>query len=93
MEHGLLTIQDVLILGEILTAAQRGSRVARAVDYEPGIITGTARSVGDEQGYIANNRTEVRDCFLRVTLVNGTDVYWPMRELMSEVRDGAICFQ
>jgi len=65
-----------------VAATARGARVARVIDHEPGLVSGTARNLTDEP--------DIRDAKLRVTLAHGGDVYWPISELVTEVQTGLV---
>jgi hypothetical protein len=88
-----LTTNDVMALGEIVEAAVRGAKVARVMPeghYAAGdIIHGIARSIGDSNGFFLTNADDIRDGFLRVTTRGGTEVFWPVRDLMEENKQGA----
>lgn len=80
-----LTVGDAVDLGAVVTAAVTSAPVARA-NADGTVVYGTARSIGDEHGNFASN--DVRDCFLRVTTTSGWDMFWPVSDLMAEVRSG-----
>lgn len=84
---GIVTTSDVCALAEIVKAAHAGNRVAR-VDADSFITRGTARSVGNESGSFATDRDDVRAAYLRVTLECGIDAYWPIAELLPEIKAG-----
>lgn len=73
-------------LADIVHAAQRSTRVARLLDDT--VAVGTARSIGDDQGNHSKADQDIRDLFLRVTLLSGFDVYWPISDLMAEHDSG-----
>ena len=52
------------------------------------VYVGLARSIGDERGNFGGRDDDIRDEYLRVTLLLGFDVAWPMSELLSEVGSG-----
>jgi len=82
MPHPALDPRTAVTLGQIVAATERGARVARVVDHEPGLVSGTARNLTDEP--------DIRDAKLRVTLAHGGDVYWPVSELVVEVQAGLV---
>jgi hypothetical protein len=87
-----LTIADAVHLNTVLTAAQGNRRVARLMpDDSPlagKIIEGTARRVGDDRGCSVHG-ADVRDLMLWVTTTSGFETFWPVRDLMSQVPEGA----
>jgi hypothetical protein len=88
----ILTLSEAVSLASVIDSAIHGRKVARVRESAPdGVIYGTARSVGDENGNSARNKVDVRDCFLRVTTVGGWDEFWPMAELVSELPGGTFC--
>lgn len=78
-----LTIADAVNLAAIVDLCQRGARVGR-VDEEGDIRYGTARSIGNEFGGFLRNDEDVTGAFVRVTLLNGFDAYWPLADLMRD---------
>lgn len=83
----ILSYSDAVAIADIVRAAHSGQRVARV--FESGeILYGTARSIGDQNGNHASGKDDVRDVHLRVTLTNGFDHYWPMAELVADIKVG-----
>src|SRR5205823_2385349 len=80
-----LTLGDVADLAEILRAARSNASVARLVD-DGHVLYGVARSIGHANGSFAGRGDDVRDLFLRVTLSSGLEAFWPVQDLMPEVR-------
>lgn len=83
----ILTIADAVDLAAIIGAAQRTAPVARLMESGD-VIYGTARSIGDERGNFLHEDEDVRDGLLRVTSTMGWEHFWPVRDLMPEVRSG-----
>lgn len=78
-----LTINTVVKLAQIVEAAIYGRKVGRLVhEY---VVEGTARSIGDDQGYHARDTDDIRDCWLRVTTTGGLEAFWPISELLEEL--------
>lgn len=78
------TIRDLVPLQMIAEAAQEGQSVAfLAEDNTPRY--GTARSIGDENGYFARGEEDVRDLFLRVTMRSGVERYERVGDLMEQL--------
>ena len=85
----ILTIRDAIALQTIIQAAQTTAKVARAVDGGE-VILGTARHIvksPTDIGFL-NADEDVRDGYLRVTLQNGFEAFWLVRELMPEAEAG-----
>ena len=83
-EHGTLTIHEAHQLGRILDLVQRGARV---VWLDPDVTgnepqTGTARSIGDENGNFITGSDDVRDAFLRITTSRGFELFMPIKKAM-----------
>lgn len=81
-----LRVSDIIVLGDILSAAQHNHSVIRIKDDCD--FRGVARQISTSEGFTGPTDTDVRDLFLRVTLNSGTDVYWPIRELMADTVSG-----
>lgn len=82
-ERAPLSMPVVNALAALVGAAQRGARIARAfVDQPSSVVYGTARSIGDVNGNHMGPRDDVRDCYLRVTTVNGWEAFWLVSELV-----------
>lgn len=92
--ENVLTARDVFGLSNVLRMAESGANVRRLIpDDEPNdgdVVEGVARSVGDTNGGFLRAGQDVRDAFLRVTLLSGFDVYWPVTTLAKESLNG--CF-
>lgn len=85
--HEPLDIGTAVDLATIIGAAQRTAPVARLMtDGE--VCYGTARSIGDTRGAFLARDTDVRDAHLRVTTRAGWEAFWPISELLGEVRSG-----
>jgi hypothetical protein len=84
LPHPPLSAQHVLGLAQIVLAARKGQRVAR-LDEDSNVRVGTARSLGDERGNYMGREDDIRDVYLRVTLLSGFDAYWPVLELLAEI--------
>jgi hypothetical protein len=80
-----LTVSDTVALAAICSAAQRSTRIARLLDTGD-IFTGTARSIGDENGGFAGPQDDIRDMYLRVT--STFEHFLPIAELIDEVKAG-----
>lgn len=84
----VLSITDAVDLGVVVNAAIRTARVVRCLDGGLLVRSGTARSIGDDCGNFAGRDDDVRDCSLRVTTDAGFEAFWPVAELIAEVRSG-----
>ena len=88
-----LTIQDVNQLRVILEAAEQSAKVTF---IPPGEIvkirTGTARHIVrgplPSEWYFPSSDYDVRDCYLRITMSDGFDTCFPVRQLMEVVERG-----
>lgn len=83
----ILTIGDAIDIGAICGAAGRCAPVARALESGD-VVYGTARSIGDTRGAFLASDTDVRNGYLRVTTRSGLEAFWPLRELLTELRAG-----
>lgn len=83
----ILTANIATSLARIIEAAIRKSKVAR-VDEDGNVAVGIARSIGDDRGYFLKNTEDIRDAYLRVTLLSGFEAFWPIRELVPEEQTG-----
>jgi hypothetical protein len=84
---GVLTKSDASAVAAIIDAAVRSTKVARVLERGE-VAVGTARSIGDENGIFLDGKTDVRDGYLRVTLLSGFEAFWPVRELLPLVHTG-----
>jgi hypothetical protein len=82
---------DVMALAKILTAVQNGSKIRRLIgdNTHSGVVRGF---VVDEDGTPGVHGHDIRDLFLRVAQLSGTDAHWPVRKLVKEVNSGAATF-
>jgi hypothetical protein len=88
----ILTAADVKALERIVTAVSAGLFVRRATD-EDVIYEGTVRGfVVDEDGTPGVHGRDIRDLFVRVTLLSGTDAHWPVRVLAEDLNNGVANF-
>lgn len=88
-EHPVLNVGEITRLGMVMEAAERKSKVFRF--YEDGnmVVEGTARHIVRDAGFnFATQQSDVRDCFLRVTLDSGFDVIWPVQDLADGIGNG-----
>jgi hypothetical protein len=83
---GPVTVQLATHLAAIVSAAQRGARVAWLHDDRVGY--GTARSIGDEGGGFARADEDIRNCHLRVTTDLGFELFVPMSDVLARYADG-----
>lgn len=81
-----LTVNDAIVLGDIMRAVQSGAKVARLT--ADGVLRGDARSVGNKSGDNARSDDDVRNCYVRVSLTTGFDAYWSVGNLMAEYLEG-----
>lgn len=75
----LLTVDTALALAAIAQAARDEARVARVLE-SGAIVYGTARSIADGD--------DIRTMDLRVTTDAGVEVYWPMADLIADIKVG-----
>ena len=89
--HGVLTTSDVVALAEIVNAAHNGAKVGRILNmgYRETVI-GTARHlvVSPEYPVFPGVDDDMRDGFLRVTLASGFEAFWPVSDLVTDLRNG-----
>ncbi len=83
----VLTMREVEQLADVVTAVRRSRRVAWTLNGSGDVITGTARSVGDERGNFAGPDDDVRDCWMRITTDIGMEVFMPVSEVLDRVAD------
>lgn len=84
MSDRILTISEVHQLAELVKMAQTNARIAwidEDVSHET--RTGTARSIGDENGNFLNGRDDVRDAHFRITTSNGFELFMPVAKAMA----------
>lgn len=82
-----VTLPVVLNLATIVSAAQKCAKVAR-VCATGDILYGHARCIGSDHGAWVSNNDNIMDSYLRVTLNNGFEAFWPVRELLTQVANG-----
>lgn len=89
MSNRILTITEVHQLSELARMAQTNARVAW-IDEENGNTTqtGTARSIGDENGNFLNEKDDVRDAFFRITTAMGFELFMPVQKAMNLIGKG-----
>lgn len=89
----ILTLQQAVILADIVRAAQRNAKVEWLIDDTGGRTdTGTVRCVGDANGNFLNADDDIRDAFLRITTTSGWERFIPMKEVVDLVRRGYMVF-
>lgn len=85
------SLADYHRVSPICEAAVHNSKVRRLIpDGENGeglIVSGIARSIGDQNGNFTHAPEDVRDCYLRVTTDKGWEVFWSVRTLMDQVAE------
>lgn len=84
-ERKPLTISETLALGTVVNMAVHGQHVARLLDNGD-ITQGTARSIGDRNGGYSGPDDDIRDMYLRVTTDSGFEAFWPVSELVEDVK-------
>lgn len=82
-----LTLDDALALAAIFERALGGVTVARLIGGGE-LCVAEALCVVDEQGWVADRATEVRDCSLRVMTRVGCEEDWRIAELLEEYQTG-----
>jgi hypothetical protein len=87
MSDRVLSIGEAVDLAAIVRCC-RGASVARFNETTGDVTYGTARCIGDERGNFLADGEDVRDAYLRVTTVNGWEVFWKVSDLLPEVRSG-----
>jgi hypothetical protein len=91
-----LGINEASRLSDLISAAERHAKVGRLIrqgdsdplDSEP--VYGTIRAfVRDpETAYFLTDKDDVRDAYLWVTTRGGMEAFWPVSELLDDVRVG-----
>jgi hypothetical protein len=81
-----LTLSAAGQVAEVISATMGNAKVARLMDNGD-VITGTARSFGDENGMF-DFTSDVRDTYLRVTSDGGFEFFWKVSDLMPLVASG-----
>lgn len=81
-----LTLSQAGQLSEVISATMGNRRVARLLD-DGNVVTGTARSIGDQNG-CSDWDSDARDQYLRVTSDMGFEHFWKVSDLMSLVMTG-----
>lgn len=80
-----LTVRDAVALGSICDAAIHGRKVSWLLSNSE-VLTGVARSIGDERGNFAREDEDIRDCYLRVSAT--FEHFLPVSEVLIMYRDG-----
>jgi hypothetical protein len=96
MPSRTLGINEASRLSDLISAAERHAKVGRLIrqgdadplDSEP--VYGTIRAfVRDpETAYFLTDKDDVRDAYLWVTTRGGMEAFWPVSELLDDVRVG-----
>jgi hypothetical protein len=83
--HGPLTPGEVYGLADVMRALMHNAKVRR---YMPGgeIAEGTLRYLSGDND--SPRPDDVRDCYVRVTLVNGFETWWPITEIARQSQIG-----
>jgi len=89
----ILTPSTVIALNKIIEAVYWENPVTRFVPDTTYVVSGTARSIVDQQGAPAGQGLDIRGCFLRVTTDSGTEVVWPIATLARELREGGFAIR
>jgi hypothetical protein len=90
MTERILGPAEARAIGRILDAADRHAKVARltenSLDLEP--TYGTARALvrDSEHAYFLTERDDVRNAYLWVTTTSGFEAFWPVAELVDDLR-------
>ena len=78
-----ITYHEALALGEIIRYSRGSMKVARV--WQGGVIYGIARAICTQpNGGFVGEKDDVRDGFLWVTMREGFEQWWPVRDLMAE---------
>lgn len=85
--HPVLNAQNAVALATVVQWAWSGQKVRWVTNENLDVLEGTVRSFGDERGNFIANSEDVRDSFLRITTVNGFEVFMPMQEVIDHVRN------
>lgn len=90
MPHGPLNIRAATHIATVLGWAQRCDTLTWLLDNGQ-LVTGTARHIcTNDNGGFAGQNDDVRDCYLRITAVNGFDWFAPIPELLDRLDAGTI---
>lgn len=87
---GPFTVPDAAATAVILGLATRGAKLARLVTADSDPVYGTARSLGHRDSTFWQSGDDVRSLYLRVTTVQGFDVYWAVPELIESYCAGLL---
>ena len=87
INHGPLSMADLVALGTIAEAAQ-GNRKITWLGRNENIEVGTARSIGDDHGNFKIESGDVRDGYLRITSVTGFEHFIPIMDVVGMVQRG-----
>ncbi len=80
----LLSLHEQIKLGRIVERGQQGGQVTFLHD-DGRTDQGTARSVGDENGYFLRSDDDVRDAYLRITMRSGLERFEKMSDLVDQL--------
>ena len=86
MTNEPLTFSVFAQIRPLIEMAEHNSKVVRIRDGDRVQVEGIARSLGTESGGFGRQDEDIRDMFLRVTLRSGFEAFWPVRDLMPEVK-------
>lgn len=92
----VLTVPEVEALGAIVNACTRHARVVRLMGDpsasaqgrgDSDIVGGTARAIhSPDTEFLPRVGEDIRDCRLWVTTESGFETWWPISELVPELR-------
>jgi hypothetical protein len=89
MSTRILTVQQALVIGEVITAVAAGQKVTvmPSGDREQRIV-GTLRHLSPANGSAAHfGNGDVRDAWVRITTVQGFETWIRLTELVQAVSD------
>lgn len=72
-----LTVLDVILLGYVVDIASRGAKIKWTFDSDT-IYEGVARNICNVHGGFLHDDVDLRNGYLRVTLLSGRDEYLPV---------------
>jgi hypothetical protein len=87
-DHGPLTLDQAARIGQLIDACERNAHAGWLADGRT--ITGTLRSIGDEQGNFPTRNDDVRGEYLRITTDLGWEHFMPMAEATALLASGEL---
>lgn len=88
----ILGVSEAVTLASVITAVQANNKVRFLpdADHSDEILVGTLRHICDRDFSMIGADTDVRDAFVRITLLTGMEYLMQVREATRLVQGGAM---